>query len=149
MAKNNYVLGIASVVLALAALVVGILTWLAPFNPIGPSPLASRGPESTTTSSSAVASVESQPTRSIPVSGNCAWVDGQDPTRLEPYYDVGRGISDWNAHYNTAANSPTTDEFAGYFNSRMLSLSKCLGRDDYAKAYADVSVILAKYGREN
>lgn len=78
---------------------------------------------------------------------NCGWVDGQDPRG--PFGDMGRGDSVWANHYNLIVNTPGAIDVSGYFASRTSALRECLTKTDYAKTYADVSVILAKYGREN
>jgi hypothetical protein len=59
--------------------------------------------------------------------------------------DPGGGMKDWNALHNHVKTN-------GYINcdnfvkNRMIVLSQKLARENYARLYADVSVIIAKYG---
>jgi hypothetical protein len=80
---------------------------------------------------------------SIPAGAVCRWIDGSDPAAPG---DPGRGVSDWQAHFNagttSAANVPD------WIASRFATLQSCLSPHDYARLYADASVMIAHRGRQ-
>src|SRR5262249_21676542 len=61
--------------------------------------------------------------------------------------DNGRGITDPNAHYQLIARGGDVVAAAGLVGNRMIALSRCLPRGDYARLYAAVSVAIAAVGR--
>ena len=70
------------------------------------------------------------------------WRDGQDP-----FYgsDPGRGVTVWVDHYNHVKNNGNATVSTTVTN-RLNSLSNRLSRNVYARLYADISVIVARYG---
>lgn len=74
--------------------------------------------------------------------GKCGWINGQDNTQPA---DPGRGVTDWNAHYNAVKTYGNSNVAEGVKN-RMKALATCLVLNNYAKLYADVSVKIADYG---
>jgi hypothetical protein len=76
----------------------------------------------------------------------CNWIDAQDSSLAE---NSGRGISSRDDHFNYAMNSPTMSGLSALIDSRMSLLQGCLDRTNYANVYADVSLWLAKYGRDS
>jgi len=76
---------------------------------------------------------------------NCNWLDGMDSTRNGIYPDIGRGVSEWHEHYAYMRRQPPKPMFGKLVESRMSDLEKGLTRDQFARAYADVSVILDQY----
>lgn len=74
---------------------------------------------------------------------NCNWLDGQDSTRTDG--DPGRGVSEWHDHYAYMRGQPPKPMFGKLVESRMLELEKRLTREQLARVYADVSVILDRY----
>jgi hypothetical protein len=73
----------------------------------------------------------------------CSWVDGFDA--LSPT-DPGRGITDWNAHYNYALAATDLGPSAGFVGARMANLKICLPQARYAALYASLSLKIARYG---
>lgn len=78
-----------------------------------------------------------------PAFAGCKWVDGSDASVPD---DGGRGVADWKAHFGAGTTSPT--RVAGWIGSRIATLQGCLAKDDQARLYADVSVLIAHYGRK-
>jgi hypothetical protein len=77
----------------------------------------------------------------------CRWFDGQDPRLAR---DQGRGVSSWNDHYHyVMARAIRLSDPADFVVSRVVTLGECLSRADYGSAYADISVMLAEYGRNH
>jgi hypothetical protein len=70
------------------------------------------------------------------------WIDGQDPNYE---YDPGRGIKTRSIHYDHVIVNGT-ENIEMYIMNRMVTLVNFLPIETYAKLYADVSVIIAKYG---
>gem|GEM_PF-3388755 len=70
------------------------------------------------------------------------WRDGQDPFNNS---DPGRGVTVWVEHYNHVKDNGNADVSSTVIN-RLNILSNRLTRENYAKLYADVSVIVARYG---
>lgn len=79
-----------------------------------------------------------------PVTGKCGWLNLMDNTLPS---DPGRGITNWDTHYNhaktTADLNGTTAVFIG---NRLRTLSGCLDLNTYATLYANISVKIANYG---
>jgi hypothetical protein len=76
---------------------------------------------------------------------HCNWLDGWDSTRNGIDDDIGRGVSEWHEHYAYMRRQPPKPMFGKIVESRMSELEKGLTRDQFARAYADVSVILDRY----
>lgn len=77
------------------------------------------------------------------VKAQCNWVNGQDASISD---DNGRGILDWNAHYNYALNAPELLSSSVYIGNRVAALKTCLSQEMFASTYASVSLIIARYG---
>lgn len=75
---------------------------------------------------------------------HAGWKDQMDSAA--PSDDPGRGISNWQLHYDHVAQHQETTPVSRLVNARMKALSTELPRDIYARLYADVSVLIAKYG---
>jgi hypothetical protein len=76
--------------------------------------------------------------------GPCGWRDGMDPSA--PPDDPGRGFLSAGPHLEFA-NSSGRGQAPRLFARRVASLRGCLGREGYARVYADVSVKIAQAGR--
>lgn len=76
--------------------------------------------------------------------GPCGWRDGMDSAA--PSDDPGRGILSAGPHLEYA-NSGARGQAPRLFARRMASLRGCLGREGYARVYADVSAKLGHVGR--
>lgn len=76
---------------------------------------------------------------------NCNWLDGFDSTRNGILPDIGRGVSEWHEHYAYMRRQPPKPMFGKLVESRMSDLEKGLTRDQFARAYADISIILDRY----
>lgn len=70
------------------------------------------------------------------------WVDGMDQSARS---DPGRGSSNWQLHHDYAAGGGGGN-VSGLVGQRMQTLSQSLGAQAFAQLYAEVSVLLAKYG---
>ncbi|MBL0019949.1 MAG: TRAP transporter substrate-binding protein DctP [Bacteroidetes bacterium] len=75
--------------------------------------------------------------------GQCNWVNGSDPNSPN---DGGRGIMDWNAHYNYILVVTDLGPSASFVGSRMANLKGCLPQERYAALYASLSLKIARYG---
>jgi hypothetical protein len=73
----------------------------------------------------------------------CNWIDGYDSNAGE---DTGRGITDWQTHYNYLINYNAGDKVPDGIKTRLTILLNCLSKEKYAKLYADLSVLIAKAG---
>jgi hypothetical protein len=73
------------------------------------------------------------------------WQDGQDPDG--PSNDAGRGVSRWQDHYQFATTNPAFSSIPIMIESRLRAVQAVAGEQAYAKLYADVSVVLAAFGR--
>ncbi len=73
----------------------------------------------------------------------CGWINGQDNSNPT---DPGRGVTNWQDHYNYAKNATDLTISAGFIGARFVALRSCLELDNYAKVYADVSIKIADYG---
>ena len=73
----------------------------------------------------------------------CNWVNGSDPSLAD---DNGRGITDWNAHYQYAMNTADLAPSVNYIGNRMTTLETCLPLETYAAYAASISVTIAKCG---
>lgn len=82
---------------------------------------------------------------SAAAAGACSWADAQDPNG--PKDDPGRGVSDWKAHQAFALKGTNATLAPKLVNARLLALKGCLDKESYARAYADVSILIASYGR--
>lgn len=85
------------------------------------------------------------PADAAPSAGACVWADGQDPTG--PKDDQGRGVSDWKAHRAFVLNPANAPIAPKLVNARLAALKGCLDKESYARVYADVSILVASYGR--
>ena len=56
----------------------------------------------------------------------CNWTNGSDATLTS---DQGRGITDWNAHYNYAATAADVSIIPTYIGDRMAAVKTCLSRE--------------------
>ena len=74
---------------------------------------------------------------------NCNWLDGQDSTATDG--DPGRGVSEWHDHYAYMRRHPPKLMFGKLVESRMVELEKILKREQFARVYADISIILDRY----
>ena len=75
----------------------------------------------------------------------CNWVDGLDPNG--PTDDAGRGVTDWNAHQQYVAAGAGLGNAHALVGARIATLKSCLGKDAYARIYADLSILVGQYGR--
>lgn len=73
----------------------------------------------------------------------CNWTNGSDATLTS---DQGRGITDWNAHYNYAATAADVSIIPTYIGDRMAAVKTCLSRESYAALYASLSIRMATAG---
>ncbi|MBL0342937.1 MAG: hypothetical protein IPP71_19920 [Bacteroidetes bacterium] len=71
-----------------------------------------------------------------------AWMDGQD---LSLNYDRGRGVSNWQEHYDLGAKGDA-NMAAGYIRDRAANLKSQLSRASYSRLYADITYLIASYG---
>jgi hypothetical protein len=72
------------------------------------------------------------------------WLDRPD-TRAGA--DGGRGIASYQAHYDFAADASRGATASGFVRQRLTDLNGPLSADAYAHLYADVSILVARYGR--
>ena len=72
------------------------------------------------------------------------WKDGMDPTA--PTDDPGRGISAWAKHNNHVLTGPGYGDVHRLVGNRLQAL-RTLAKAEYARVYADASVLLAKFAR--
>ncbi len=77
------------------------------------------------------------------VNAQCNWVNGADLSLAD---DNGRGITDWNAHYQYAMNVADLAPSVNYIGNRMTTLESCLPLETYAAYAASISVTIAKCG---
>ena len=75
----------------------------------------------------------------------CVWADGGDPTA--PPNDGGRGVGDWSAHQGYVLNGPGVATASGLVAARLATLKGCLTTDEFARLYADLSLLIGAYGR--
>lgn len=78
--------------------------------------------------------------------GSCNWTDGDD--EAAGGLDPGRGRLDANAHKEFALSENAQFAVPIVIADRLQMLFGCLDRAAYAKAYADVSVLTASFGRK-
>ena len=74
----------------------------------------------------------------------CGWQDGLDPKA--PSDDQGRGIANWQTHFQYASGAGRANVHA-LVGNRMAALRTCLAREVYARIYAAVSVRIGAVGR--
>jgi hypothetical protein len=79
---------------------------------------------------------------SVSVMAQTPWIDGQDTS----VPDRGRGVSDWNAHYQYGATTGDVSLIPGYVRDRVLDLKGRLSRPTYSRLYADLTYLIASYG---
>ncbi len=72
------------------------------------------------------------------------WKNGKDFT---VYHDTERGIQKKNLHYKWVLNSQNRDKAISFIVTRMKSLME-IPDQEYAKLYADISVMIAEMGRK-
>lgn len=75
----------------------------------------------------------------------CVWADGGDPTA--PPNDGGRGVSDWSAHQNHVLAGVGLTNAHTLVAARLATLKGCLTTEEYARLYADLSLLIGAYGR--
>ena len=73
----------------------------------------------------------------------CNWIDGSDPNGGD---DSGRGITDFQPHYDHVAKYNSSNNVPDLVESRLINLRNCLSKDKYAKLYANLSFLIAKTG---
>jgi hypothetical protein len=73
------------------------------------------------------------------------WQDGLDPDG--PSNDSGRGVSSWQDHYLFGTVDPAYISIPSMIEARLHAIQIVAGEPTYAKLYADVSVVLAAFGR--
>jgi hypothetical protein len=73
------------------------------------------------------------------------WQDGLDPDG--PSNDSGRGVSRWQDHYQFATTNPAFSSIPSMIESRLRAVQAVASEQAYAKLYADISVVLAAFGR--
>jgi hypothetical protein len=73
------------------------------------------------------------------------WQDGLDPDG--PSNDSGHGVSRWQDHYQFATTNPAFSSIPSMIESRLRAVQAVASDQAYAKLYADVSVLLAAFGR--
>lgn len=81
----------------------------------------------------------------VPANAACNWVDGTDAAA--PADDPGRGVADWRAHFAHVTDGVGVTNAHKLVADRMNALKACLDKPGYARLYADVSVLIAFYGR--
>lgn len=72
------------------------------------------------------------------------WLDRPD---ARAGADGGRGIPSYQAHYEYAADASRGATASGFVRQRLVDLNAALPLDAYAHLYADVSILVARYGR--
>jgi len=77
------------------------------------------------------------------VNAQCNWINGSDASIPD---DNGRGILDWNAHYNYALNAPELLSSSVYVGNRVTNLKNCLSQEMFASSFASVSLMIARCG---
>lgn len=77
------------------------------------------------------------------VNAQCNWVNGSDASIPD---DNGRGVLDWNAHYNYALNVPELLSSSVYMGDRVTTLKGCLSQEMFASSFASVSLAIARCG---
>jgi hypothetical protein len=73
------------------------------------------------------------------------WVNGSDAAA--PPDDGNRGLFNWDAHYNYVMNTGGYDTANKLIGDRLATLSHAISPDDYARLYADCSVLIVNYSR--
>jgi hypothetical protein len=71
------------------------------------------------------------------------WLDGQDPNG--PSNDPGRGVSDWNAHFQHGQHASRVS-LAGLINSRMEVIKGRVSKETYRKLCSELNQIISKRG---
>lgn len=75
--------------------------------------------------------------------GGAGWIDGMDGRGGA---DPGRGVRNWQAHFEHVASGRGVDSVHDIVAARLENLRNVLPLAVYARLYADVSVLLARYG---
>lgn len=75
------------------------------------------------------------------------WVNGADPKA--PVNDPNRALLNWNAHNDYVVKSPGYDAAAQLISDRMNSLLAGLAPEEFARLYADCSILLINFSRMN
>ena len=73
------------------------------------------------------------------------WRNAMDTSA--PSDDPGRGIAQWQPHYDHVASGRGEASVNRLIGERLGSLSKTLDQEAYSRLYADLSIILANYAR--
>jgi hypothetical protein len=73
----------------------------------------------------------------------CGWKNGQDSSNPS---DPGRGITNWQDHYNWGKNAGDLSPSLNFVKVRLNALLNCMNNNQYAKLYADLSMKIADYG---
>lgn len=79
-----------------------------------------------------------------PMGGACRWADGMDGSFQQ---DPGRGVSDWQQHFQYAMGPQSRQQIPLLVSGRLDVLRGCLNPQEFARLYAEVSVLTAYYGR--
>ena len=74
----------------------------------------------------------------------CGWKDTMDPVAAPN--DPGRGLSNWKIHYDHVMIQSGLNNADKLVANRLQALSFCLPNDNYARLYADLSVLIANVG---
>ena len=95
----------------------------------------------------AAAAIVSATSTSAFAADRCGWVDGMEPAA--PADDPGRGVSDWFAHQGYVLSGPGQTTAAGLVGARLTALRGCLSKEQFARIYADLSLLIGAYGRSH
>ena len=70
------------------------------------------------------------------------WVNGSDP---QAGTDSGRGIRTFRPHYDHARDATRAAGVSAFIRQRLTDLRGRLGAEDYARLYADLSILVVHY----
>jgi hypothetical protein len=72
------------------------------------------------------------------------WVDGMDGAA--PADDPGRGLANWRTHFDHVNSGAGESTVAALVERRLAALQSKIGAGAFANLYAELSIILARYG---
>lgn len=75
---------------------------------------------------------------------HAGWLDSMDSRASN---DPGRGIARWRPHFDYGANGSLTSNVPGFMRTRLSDLRGPLSQQVYARLYADLSIMIARYAR--
>jgi len=74
-----------------------------------------------------------------------SWVNGADPAA--PANDPNRALLNWTAHHDYVLKTAGYENASTLVMDRMNALGKVLSKEDYARLYADCSILLVNFSR--